>query len=893
MAIRDDFFTALAKGAKWDVGVSINRTNPLPLDANSVFKTKAELDTYAAGVLAYVGQPVAVVSENDTTLYVLDQNKVPQEVGKATLGDDKSISLDAKTGILKIVGFDSAEEGSQLVRTKDGVAWVKPDTSTAEGQATAIAALQTAVGSAAAGDKPATGLIKDVSDNAKAISDMDAAYKAADTTTLNSAKAHTDAEIAGLKVAIEKKEDVDYIVVKNKAGEEVTSVDASIFVQDSFLDDVSYDSETGKISFVWKMGDGSTKTDEVNVGDLVDTYTAGTGLNLSNNEFSVDTDVIATVDYVDGAIEDSAEALTTEINKKADSNTVTSEISRIETKIATDIAAAIKKALETDEGAQKYALDADLTALKGRVSTAEGTLADVDSKKHTHANKEELDKIESGDKEKWDAAAKAKHTHGNKSVLDSITSEKVAAWDAAKTDAETYTETYAATKAQGQLADSALQTVTILGHNLTKDNHTLSEETIKEDLGLGSAAYKDTTAFDAAGSAAAVQGDTTKTVKEAYDLAASKITADEVDDKIAAAGHASAEELTTHTSNSVIHVTKADKDLWSAAAAKVEELTGENLGGSGTASGGIASMITTAIAEHEVKADAKYATKTQTATDIAAAKKEVVDSLAETDVEVAENTAAIATLQEKDTAFETRIAALEGAKEDYKAADATLKSNLEGQIAAAEGNLTTAIATAKSEAIKDAKDYANELKATILGDNEKLKDTYDTLSEISEWIETHGADATDLATALAAETKAREDEDKAIDERLDALELYDHSAYIAADEVLKADLEGQITTAKSTLTAAIATAKSEAVTAAATDAATKVNTLRDGAVKTNTDNISTNTTNIATNTADIADLKEDKADKAESLEGYGIKDAYTKEEVDAMLEAAEIKWSTF
>ena len=86
MSIRDDFFTALSKGAKWDVGVSIARTNPLPLDANSVFKSFADLETYCGGVLAYVGQPVAVVGENETTLYVLDQNKVPQPVGTATDG---------------------------------------------------------------------------------------------------------------------------------------------------------------------------------------------------------------------------------------------------------------------------------------------------------------------------------------------------------------------------------------------------------------------------------------------------------------------------------------------------------------------------------------------------------------------------------------------------------------------------------------------------------------------------------------------------------------------------------------------------------------------------------------------------------------------------------------
>ena len=141
MSIREDFFTALSKGAKWDVGVSIARTNPLPLDANSVFKSFADLETYCGGVLAYVGQPVAVVGENETTLYVLDQNKVPQPVGTATDGDGKTIEL-TEDGILRLVGSAEAKKGAQLVMGDNGViSWVMPDTTTVEGLNTAVAAL--------------------------------------------------------------------------------------------------------------------------------------------------------------------------------------------------------------------------------------------------------------------------------------------------------------------------------------------------------------------------------------------------------------------------------------------------------------------------------------------------------------------------------------------------------------------------------------------------------------------------------------------------------------------------------------------------------------------------------------------------------------------------------
>ena len=124
----------------------------------------------------------------------------------------------------------------------------------------------------------------------------------------------------------------------------------------------------------------------------------------------------------------------------------------------------------------QYALAADLTALAGRVealeAVAEGlgdmatkdnvTEADLDAAlaekvnaaaegNHSHANKEELDKIAVGDKAKWDAAEQnAKdyadglneamdgrmqavegkaHEHANKDVLDGISAENVTAWN--------------------------------------------------------------------------------------------------------------------------------------------------------------------------------------------------------------------------------------------------------------------------------------------------------------------------------------------------------------------------------------------------------------------------------------------------------------------------------
>lgn len=165
MAIRDDFFTALNKGAKWDVGVSINRTNPLPLDVNSVFDTKANLNAYVAGAFAYPGQIVALVEESATTIYYIDQAKTLQEVGKLPVGDGKSVTV-AEDGTISLLGVAAAETGAQLVKKADGsVEWVKPDTTTVEGLTTEVKSLgnrATALEGKVGDDSK--GLVKEVAD---------------------------------------------------------------------------------------------------------------------------------------------------------------------------------------------------------------------------------------------------------------------------------------------------------------------------------------------------------------------------------------------------------------------------------------------------------------------------------------------------------------------------------------------------------------------------------------------------------------------------------------------------------------------------------------------------------------------------------------------------------
>ena len=104
--------------------------------------------------------------------------------------------------------------------------------------------------------------------------------------------------------------------------------------KDQFLSNVVYSSATKVITFTFETSTG-TKTTDVNISDLIDTYTAGNGLTLTDGKFSVKKDV-NTQSYLEVSASgvkvvgiDEALALkanttdvTTELNKKANSSDV-------------------------------------------------------------------------------------------------------------------------------------------------------------------------------------------------------------------------------------------------------------------------------------------------------------------------------------------------------------------------------------------------------------------------------------------------------------------------------------------------------------------------------------------------------------------------------------------
>ena len=88
---REKLFDGIENGAAWDAGVVFNRTNGIPLDKWSIFKTYEDAVSYAASnPVAYPGQFIAVVPENgEPQAYVVLANG-----GLKVLGSDAKVQAD-------------------------------------------------------------------------------------------------------------------------------------------------------------------------------------------------------------------------------------------------------------------------------------------------------------------------------------------------------------------------------------------------------------------------------------------------------------------------------------------------------------------------------------------------------------------------------------------------------------------------------------------------------------------------------------------------------------------------------------------------------------------------------------------------------------------------------
>lgn len=319
MAItREEFFNKKANASLWDVAVSIKRGNPLPLDADSIFESYAALESYAADVLAYPGQLVAVVEEDSTGIYYLDQNLAIQPVGIIPSGDNRTIDV-TPAGVISLMGAAGAEKGSLPVIGDEGaIIWkTLEDIGAGDGNDNTtyeISALEKGEGEAA----ETYGIQIQVKENGIAsgepiVIDFDVYTKSEADTLLLALETRISNRIDGLTDTtysvkegekILKLEGTEFSTVASLKYVEATEtaaakiqllgidnavvseIDATPFIKDGMLHDVDYDPETNKLIFTWNTDEGE-KSDEVILSDIIEPYTAGNGIDITGNAISI------------------------------------------------------------------------------------------------------------------------------------------------------------------------------------------------------------------------------------------------------------------------------------------------------------------------------------------------------------------------------------------------------------------------------------------------------------------------------------------------------------------------------------------------------------------------------------------------------------------------------
>lgn len=304
-------------------------------------------------------------------------------------------------------------ENSQLV-----IGWYEPNPTTIEGVNDQVIAvqgtvtdLQQSVGTPSGGGTGATGLYKEVEDVASGVTnleeniygkggtaeipvegsiawsvdELDKIVGLTDTTSGLSAdvkaikndyltstdKNELQANIDGITLSYDENNKVIKLYSKDNT-KELGSVDATPFIKDGMLADVSYNADTNTLTFQWNTEAGITE-DTVVLSDIIEPYTAGNGLELNGNEFKVKVaegnENYLTVDPNGIKLSGVAAAIATAKSEA---------ISDAEGKIATAKQEAI------DDAAGKYATTGALSQLDARLDTLEAY------DHSTYATKDEL-----------------------------------------------------------------------------------------------------------------------------------------------------------------------------------------------------------------------------------------------------------------------------------------------------------------------------------------------------------------------------------------------------------------------------------------------------------------------------------------------------------------------
>lgn len=257
----------------------------------------------------------------------------------------------------------------------------------------------------------ATGVEKTLSDRLKVVEDdIDAGTKIKDGEKLIQKNASKEL-FTDLCVDIKKETEGTFIVIYGDSGKtkEISRVNANAFVKDGLLESATYNANTHILTLTFNTDAGKSAID-VDLGTLVDTYTAGDGLYFSdegNHNFAIK---IAT---------DSESFLSVDANGL--------KVSGIATAISTAVGNA-KTELEGKISAEAERATNKENALAGRLDIIEGE-GEGSIKKAVKDEQDRATGAENALSGRIDTLEAASHTHANKTVLDGITSEKVSSWD--------------------------------------------------------------------------------------------------------------------------------------------------------------------------------------------------------------------------------------------------------------------------------------------------------------------------------------------------------------------------------------------------------------------------------------------------------------------------------
>ena len=287
-----------------------------------------------ASTKTYIDTEVKKVSDKVTTL----EGSALQEITKGTDGsyvtttigaktEDKKQSVGVAVTVQKVSGATADHKG--LAEAFDVKTYVTGVKTVVDGE---IEAVDAKIGSGFTKDSTVTAQLSAVKAKANsAVQTVEGTNTVKATTTANKVSLSlatsdkgnvkfsqdTDGLSATVTVSLEYGDAVSEVLKGKKAikllgknGTLISEIDASEFIKDGMLDTVELvkDPTIGEqavtgtyLKLTWNTDSGKSEPMFINVTDLIDVYTAGRGLNLNGKEFSVDTNIIATVQSVTDA----------------------------------------------------------------------------------------------------------------------------------------------------------------------------------------------------------------------------------------------------------------------------------------------------------------------------------------------------------------------------------------------------------------------------------------------------------------------------------------------------------------------------------------------------------------------------------------------------------------